>query len=61
MVWSPYCNKFSALATSWGGRNLVKSIKSGCCRCRILETREVKVVMGPIQDVNPCIVPAIVL
>ena len=40
-----------------GGRDLVKSIKNECIKCRILEKRKLKVIMGPIQDVNLCIAP----
>ena len=41
-----------------GGRDLVKSIKHGCKRCRILNKLSVDVVMGPVQNVNLCIAPA---
>ena len=41
-----------------GGRELVKSIKNNCRKCRILEKNAVKVAMGPIQDINLCIAPA---
>ena len=41
-----------------GGRDLFKSIRIGCCKCRSLELRAVKVVMGPVHDSNLCIAPA---
>ena len=40
-----------------GGRNLVKSIKHGCKRCRILHKKAIDVVMGPLQNINLCIAP----
>ena len=41
-----------------GGRNLVKSIKDGCKKCRALNKEAVDVLMGPLQKVNLCIAPA---
>ena len=41
-----------------GGRNLVKSIKDGCKKCRALNKEAVDVLMGPLQNVNLCIAPA---
>ena len=40
------------------GRNLVKSVKMECTKCRILEKRAIKVAMGPLQNANLCIAPA---
>ena len=40
-----------------GGRSLVRSIKDGCKKCRILNKESVDVVMGPLQNVNLCIAP----
>ena len=47
-----------AVAHILGGRNLVKSLKDGCKKCRILNKASVDVVMGPLQSVNLCIAPA---
>ena len=41
-----------------GGRDLVKTIKRGYKKCRILNKASIDVVMGPIQNVNLCIAPA---
>jgi hypothetical protein len=41
-----------------GGRQLVKSVKQECNKCKILEKNAVKVAMGPVQDENLCIAPA---
>ena len=41
-----------------GGRDLTKSIKRICHRCRILNKNAIGVVMGPLQNVNLCIAPA---
>ena len=41
-----------------GGRNLAKSIKRGCIKCRIMDKRSIDVIMGQVQDVNLCIAPA---
>ena len=41
-----------------GGRELVKSVKRICYRCRILRKNSIGVVMGPLQNVNLCIAPA---
>lgn len=40
------------------GRNLVKSIKNSCIRCRLLQKRAIKVMMGPKDNTNLCISPA---
>ena len=42
-----------------GGRGLVKTIKDACTKCRILWKEEVKVAMGPKDDSNLCIAPAL--
>ena len=41
-----------------GGRNLIKSIKKSCIRCRILLKRAIKVMMGPKDNTSLCISPA---
>ena len=41
-----------------GGRNLVKTMKENCARCRYLHRHEVKVAMGPKHESNLCIAPA---
>ena len=41
-----------------GGRQLVKKVKRECKKCRLLQKRGVKVMMGPVQDANLCIGPA---
>ena len=41
-----------------GERQLVKTIKQECCKCRILEEETIKVAMGPLQNGNLCIAPA---
>ena len=40
-----------------GGRELVKSMKKACARCRILHKRGVQVAMGPLSDENLCVAP----
>ena len=40
------------------GRNLVKSIKKSCIRCRLLRKRAIKVMMGPKDYTNLCVSPA---
>ena len=40
------------------GRQLVKTIRGKCTKCRILEKQAVKVAMGPVQNVNMCVAPA---
>ena len=47
-----------AVAHVLGGRSLVKSLKDGCKKCRILNKESIDVVMGPLQSVNLCIAPA---
>ena len=41
-----------------GGRDLVKRIKNGCAKCRILHLKGVEVAMGPVADENLKIAPA---
>ena len=41
-----------------GGRELVKSFKRECKKCRLLGKNAIKVAMGPLHDVNLCIAPA---
>ena len=41
-----------------GGRELTKSLKHGCKKCRLLYKKSLDVLMGPIQNVNLCIAPA---
>ena len=40
-----------------GGRELVKSIKKGCTKCRILEKKSIEIAMGPIGENNLQIAP----
>ena len=40
-----------------GGRELVKSIKRACTKCRILEKRGIEIAMGPIGENNLLIAP----
>ena len=40
------------------GRKLIKDMKKACIRCRILNKKAVKVMMGPKHDSNLCIAPA---
>jgi hypothetical protein len=41
-----------------GGRELLKTMKDGCARCRVLHKREVKIAMGPKHESQLCIAPA---
>ena len=41
-----------------GGRELTKSVKRICARCRIMNKNAIGVVMGPLKNVNLCIAPA---
>ena len=54
----PMLRKTQRVAHIIGGRDLVKTIKRGCKKCRILNKASIDVVMGPIQNVNLCIAPA---
>ena len=40
-----------------GGRELVKTMKKACARCRILHKKRVEVAMGPLSEKNLCIAP----
>ena len=40
------------------GKSLVRRFRTECPRCRILNKRALKVIMGPISDNNLCIAPA---
>ena len=40
-----------------GGRDLAKSMKKACAKCRILHKKGVQVAMGPLSDQNLCIAP----
>ena len=40
-----------------GGRSLIRTIKSNCKMCRLLNKRSVEAIMGPLQKVNLCIAP----
>ena len=41
-----------------GGRDLLKTMKEACARCRYLHKQEVKVAMGPQHESHLCIAPA---
>ena len=41
-----------------GGRELLKTMKHACARCRFLHKQDVKVAMGPKHESNLCIAPA---
>ena len=41
-----------------GGRELTKSVKRICARCRIMNKNAIGVVMGPLKNINLCIAPA---
>ena len=48
----------SRVAFIIGGRELLKTMKHACARCRFLYKQEIKVAMGPKHDSNLCIAPA---
>ena len=41
-----------------GGRQLIKSLKKACARCRVLRKKAVRAMMGPRHEGNLCIAPA---
>ena len=48
----------NAVAYIIGGRQLIKDLKNACVRCRVLQKKAVRAMMGPRHDSNLCIAPA---